>query len=89
MFVYSCQHFIAYLVCNRLLYNIFLNLQDTEVVESTSGPDKETDGKDKERVQTAKESSAALLQSQDALASDKPLLLETWVDLHNFTKCFQ
>ncbi|XP_048062860.1 androglobin isoform X1 [Megalobrama amblycephala] len=62
---------------------------DTEGVESTPGPDKEIDGKDKERVQTAKESSAAFLQSQDALASDKPLLLETWVDLHNFTKCFQ
>lgn len=62
---------------------------DTEGVESTSGPDKETDGKDKERVQTAKESSAGFLQSQDTLASDKPLLLETWVDLHNFTKCFQ
>lgn len=82
---------IAYLFCNRLLYNIFFfwNLQDTEEVKSTSGPDKETDGKDKERLQTAKESSRALLLSQDALASDKPLLLETWVDLHNFTKCFQ
>lgn len=73
-----------------MLYNFFFfNLQDTEGVESTPGPDKEIDGKDKERVQTAKESSAAFLQSQDALASDKPLLLETWVDLHNFTKCFQ
>lgn len=81
---------IAYLFCNRLLYKkkIF-NLQDTEEVKSTSGPDKETDGKDKERLQTAKESSGALLLSQDALASDKPPLLETWVDLHNFTKCFQ
>ncbi|KAK7132938.1 hypothetical protein R3I94_014983 [Phoxinus phoxinus] len=62
---------------------------DTEVVESTSGPDKEADVKDKARVQTAKGSSAALLQSQNALASDKPLLRETWLDLHNFTKCFQ
>uniref|UniRef100_A0A9J8BKH2 Androglobin n=1 Tax=Cyprinus carpio carpio TaxID=630221 RepID=A0A9J8BKH2_CYPCA len=55
---------------------------DTEEVKSTSVPDKE-------RLQTAKESSGALLLSQDALASDKPPLLETWVDLHNFTKCFQ
>ncbi|XP_016391736.1 androglobin-like [Sinocyclocheilus rhinocerous] len=62
---------------------------DMEEVKSTSGPDKETDGKDKERLQTAKESSGSLLLSQDALASDKPPLLETWVDLHNFTKCFQ
>ncbi|KAL1253800.1 hypothetical protein QQF64_016029, partial [Cirrhinus molitorella] len=63
--------------------------KDTEEVESTTGPDKETDGKDKERLQTAKESSGALLLSRDALASDKPPLLETWVNLHNFTKCFQ
>ncbi|KTF74990.1 hypothetical protein cypCar_00033288 [Cyprinus carpio] len=62
---------------------------DKEEVKSTSGPDKETDVKDKERLQTAKESSGALLLSQDALASDKPPLLETWVDLLNFTKCFQ
>ncbi|XP_050993813.1 androglobin [Labeo rohita] len=62
---------------------------DTAEVESTSGPDKETDRKDKERLQTAKESSGALFLSQDALATDKPPLLETWVDLHNFTKCFQ
>ncbi|XP_052441580.1 androglobin [Carassius gibelio] len=62
---------------------------DTEEMKSTSGPDKETDGKEKERLQTAKESSGALLLSQDASASDKPPLLETWVDLHNFTKCFQ
>ncbi|XP_056337396.1 androglobin [Danio aesculapii] len=60
---------------------------DTEGVESTAAPDKETDRKDNARVQTGKESS--LFQSQDALASNKPLLLKTWVDLHNFTKCFQ
>ncbi len=82
---------LSYLFCNGLLYNFFFffNLQATEEVKSTSGPDKETDGKDKERPQTAKENSGALLLSQDALTSDQPLLLETWVDLHNFTKCFQ
>ncbi|XP_057209909.1 androglobin [Triplophysa rosa] len=56
-----------------------------EKAESTSNPEKEE--KDKEKVQTAKESNSAPLQSQDS--SDKPLLQETWVDLHNFTKCFQ
>ncbi|XP_051952032.1 androglobin-like isoform X2 [Xyrauchen texanus] len=58
-------------------------------VETSSNPEKETEGTDKQRVQTAKESNSALLQSHDALASEKPLLQETWVDLLNFTKCFQ
>ncbi|XP_055042531.2 androglobin isoform X2 [Misgurnus anguillicaudatus] len=59
---------------------------DAERAESTSKSEKESDNKDKERVQTAKESNT-VLQSQDE--SDKPLLQDTWVDLHNFTKCFQ
>ncbi|KAA0708525.1 Androglobin Calpain-7-like protein [Triplophysa tibetana] len=60
---------------------------NAEKAESTSNPEKEGEEKDKEMVQTAKESNSAPLQSQDS--SDKPLLQETWVDLHNFTKSFQ
>lgn len=84
----SISLFTCYVV-DYCITLFFFNLQDKEEVKSTSGPDKETDVKDKERLQTAKESSGALLLSQDALASDKPPLLETWVDLLNFTKCFQ
>lgn len=51
---------------------------DAERAESPSNPEKKGEGKDKKRVRTAKE-----------LKSDKPLLQETWVDLQNFTKCFQ
>ncbi|XP_029588828.1 androglobin isoform X2 [Salmo trutta] len=42
-----------------------------------------------ERSKQAKEPSPALLKSQDLFVSEKPMLQESWVDLDDFSKCFQ
>ncbi|XP_024256090.1 androglobin [Oncorhynchus tshawytscha] len=42
-----------------------------------------------ERSKQAKEPNPALLKSQDLFVSEKPMLQESWVDLDDFSKCFQ
>ncbi|CAB1343257.1 unnamed protein product [Coregonus sp. 'balchen'] len=55
---------------------------DQEVWESAPAPAPE-------RAKQAKEPSPALLKSQDMIVSEKPMLQESWVDLDDFSKCFQ